>query len=63
MVSGAGHDAMELAKKFPTGLIFIPSKDGISHSKDEYSYEDDIIKGTEVLYDSILLIDKESKLH
>jgi len=62
MVSGAGHDSMELAKIVPTGLLFIPSKDGISHSKDEYSYEDDIIKGTEILLDSILLIDKESKL-
>lgn len=62
MVSGAGHDAMELAKKFPTGLIFIPSKDGISHNKDEYSFDNDIITGTEVLLDSILLIDKESKL-
>jgi acetylornithine deacetylase/succinyl-diaminopimelate desuccinylase-like protein len=58
MVSGAGHDAMEFAKKFPTGLIFIPSKDGISHNKEEYSFDNDIITGTEVLLDSILCIDK-----
>lgn len=58
MVSGAGHDSMELAKKVPTGMIFIPSKDGISHSKDEYSTEEDIIKGTEVLLETILLFDE-----
>lgn len=60
MVSGAGHDAMEFAKKIPTGLIFIPSKDGISHNKEEYSFDNDIITGTEVLLDSILCIDNET---
>lgn len=35
MPSGAGHDAMNMAKHCPTGLIFVPSKDGLSHHPDE----------------------------
>ena len=58
MYSGAGHDAMEMAKRTPSGLIFIPSKDGISHSKEEYSLEDDIANGSEVLLNLILEMDK-----
>lgn len=58
MFSGAGHDAMEIAKKVPTGLIFIPSRDGISHSKDEYSSLDDMVIGTQVLYEALIKADK-----
>lgn len=58
MYSGAGHDAMEFAQFVDTGMIFIPSKDGISHSKREFSYEDDIVRGTEVLFGVLTEIDK-----
>jgi hydantoinase/carbamoylase family amidase len=37
MASGAGHDAMNMAKLCPTGLIFVPSRDGLSHHPDEYT--------------------------
>lgn len=37
MPSGAGHDAMNLAKQYPTGMIFIPSQAGLSHHKNEYT--------------------------
>ena len=37
MPSGAGHDAQEMAQICPIGMIFIPSKNGISHSPKEYS--------------------------
>jgi hydantoinase/carbamoylase family amidase len=37
MPSGAGHDAMNMAKLCPTGLIFIPSKNGLSHNPKEYT--------------------------
>ena len=37
MVSGAGHDAMIMAGLVPSGLLFVPSKEGVSHSPDEYT--------------------------
>lgn len=49
MNSGAGHDAQIFAKKIPACMIFVPSKDGISHSYKEYTSRDDIKKGFEVL--------------
>jgi allantoate deiminase len=35
MVSGAGHDAMMIAGRVPTGMLFVPSRGGISHSPEE----------------------------
>lgn len=49
MISGAGHDAMYLAQRFPTCMIFIPSKDGVSHHPDEYSEFEDILLGANLL--------------
>lgn len=49
MVSGAGHDAMNVQEVAPTGLLFVPSEDGISHSPREYTAAEDIRKGTKVL--------------
>lgn len=54
MPSGAGHDAMNMAKRYPTGMIFVPSKDGISHNKDEYTSIDDMMNGVLVLKEEIL---------
>ena len=59
MYSGAGHDAMNLAGILPTGMIFIPSKDGVSHSEKEYSSMEAIGKGTQTLYQMIKKIDRE----
>ncbi|MBW2185295.1 MAG: Zn-dependent hydrolase [Deltaproteobacteria bacterium] len=50
MPSGAGHDAMHFAPIVPTGLIFIPSIQGISHNPEEKSTMTDIINGTELLF-------------
>lgn len=49
MPSGAGHDAMHWAEAVPTGMIFIPCRDGISHNPAEFAEMDDIVKGAEVL--------------
>jgi acetylornithine deacetylase/succinyl-diaminopimelate desuccinylase-like protein len=54
--SGAGHDAQVLAKKVPTAMIFVPSKDGRSHRPDEYSAPEDICNGAEVLLRTILTL-------
>lgn len=50
MPSGAGHDAMNFAAIAPTGLIFIPSIQGISHNPNEKSTMADIANGTELLF-------------
>lgn len=49
MNSGAGHDAQIFATEVPTCLFFIPSKDGISHCKEEYTSVEDLGVGFEVL--------------
>ena len=49
MSSGAGHDAMHWAEVAPTGMIFIPCRDGISHNSVEFAAMDDIVAGAEVL--------------
>lgn len=49
MVSRAYHDALFMARICPTGMIFIPCKDGISHRPDEYSKPEDIACGVKVL--------------
>jgi hydantoinase/carbamoylase family amidase len=54
MQSGAGHDAMNMLELGPTGLVFIPSKDGISHNPNEHTELDDILHGIDVLESAIL---------
>jgi N-carbamoyl-L-amino-acid hydrolase len=56
--SGAGHDAQEMARIAPMGMIFIPSKDGVSHAPNEYSSPEDIANGANVLLQVILNLDK-----
>ncbi|MBO8162162.1 MAG: Zn-dependent hydrolase [Brevibacillus sp.] len=54
MSSGAGHDAMNMAKLCPTGLIFVPSTDGLSHHPDEYTAMEDIAAGVALLEEEIM---------
>ncbi|NNF04748.1 MAG: M20 family metallo-hydrolase [Rhodothermales bacterium] len=56
MISGAGHDAQILNSVCPSGMIFIPSRGGISHSPDEFSTDDDLVAGANVLLGSILAL-------
>jgi N-carbamoyl-L-amino-acid hydrolase len=55
--SGAGHDAQDMAKIGPMGMIFIPSVDGISHSPREFSRPEDIANGANVLLHAVLALD------
>jgi len=57
MPSGAGHDAQKMANITKIGMIFIPSIGGISHSPKEFSRQDDIANGVNVLLHTILKID------
>lgn len=56
--SGAGHDSMVFAQQWPTGMIFLPNRDGLSHHPDEYISPQDLKNGAEVLYDTIRKIDE-----
>lgn len=51
--SGAGHDAMNAANVTPTGMIFIPSEGGISHSPNEFTNKDDLFAGVRVLEETL----------
>lgn len=51
MTSGAGHDAQMMARVAPTAMVFVPSKDGISHSPAEFTANSDLIAGANVLLD------------
>jgi len=57
MPSGAGHDAQEIADLCPIGMIFIPSRDGISHSPREFSKPEDITNGANVLLQALMRLD------
>jgi beta-ureidopropionase / N-carbamoyl-L-amino-acid hydrolase len=61
MVSGAGHDAQLLANMCPTAMIFVPSRDGISHSPDEYSSPEDLERGANVLLHAALKLAKQKE--
>ena len=52
--SGAGHDAQMFAPNCPTAMIFVPSKDGISHNVKEFTEKKHIQAGANVLLKMIL---------
>jgi N-carbamoyl-L-amino-acid hydrolase len=58
MPSGAGHDAQDMARLGPVGMIFIPSVAGISHSPREFSHPTDIANGANVLLHTLLKLDR-----
>jgi N-carbamoyl-L-amino-acid hydrolase len=54
IVSGAGHDAIYMASVAPSGMIFVPCEDGISHNEIENATPDDIAAGCQVLLNAML---------
>lgn len=60
MPSGAGHDAQNMARLGPAGMIFIPSRGGISHSPLEFSSPQDITNGADVLLRTVLELDRSA---
>jgi len=58
MPSGAGHDAQDMARLGPVGMIFVPSVSGISHSPREFSHPEDIANGANVLLHTLLKVDR-----
>jgi len=57
MPSGAGHDAQDMTHVAPTGMIFVPSVGGISHSPKEFTSSEDMANGATVLLRTVLAID------
>ncbi|MCW3011356.1 MAG: Zn-dependent hydrolase [Solirubrobacterales bacterium] len=53
MVSGAGHDAMNVGLYAPAGMLFVPSRAGVSHSPDEWTAVEDCELGARVLADAL----------
>ena len=60
MPSGAGHDAQDMARLGPVGMIFVPSVGGISHSPREFSQPEDIANGANVLLHTLLKLDRSA---
>jgi N-carbamoyl-L-amino-acid hydrolase len=56
--SAAGHDAQDMAKIAPTGMIFVPSRGGISHSPEEFTSKKDLANGANVLLHTVLSLDR-----
>lgn len=56
LASGAAHDGMQLVGLCPVGMIFIRSKNGVSHSPDEWSSKEDCEVGANVLYHTVLTL-------
>ena len=58
MPSGAGHDAQEIARIAPMGMIFVPSVGGISHSPREFTKPEDVANGVDVLLNAVVEADR-----
>lgn len=59
MPSGASHDANPMAHRLPIGMIFVPSKGGLSHCGEEWSAPEELALGAETLYQTVLALDQE----
>ena len=57
--SGAGHDAVQMARLGPIGMIFAPSRDGRSHCPEEWTKPEHVEAGAAVLLASLLELDQE----
>ncbi len=56
MPSGAGHDAQMMARVCPTGMIFVPSLDGLSHNPSEHTEPQDLVAGAQLLADTLIAL-------
>jgi hydantoinase/carbamoylase family amidase len=58
VVSGAFHDALNMGRLTEMAMIFIPSKDGVSHTPAEFTKFDQIVSGTKVLVETLVKVAK-----
>jgi N-carbamoyl-L-amino-acid hydrolase len=57
LASFAGHDAAQMAAIGPTGMIFVPSRDGRSHCPEEWTDPGDVVAGVQVLAEALVAAD------
>ena len=57
MNSGAGHDAMIFSRIWPTGMVFVPSRGGLTHHPDEFVSPEALAQGADVLYETFRALD------
>lgn len=62
MPSGATHDGNAMASLMPVGMIFVPSKNGVSHSPDEWTEWKDARVGFEILKETVKKLQREEKI-
>lgn len=60
LTSGAGHDAGVTARRIPTSVIFIPCRDGVSHSPAEWAEPEHLATGARVLAQAVIDVDVTS---
>ncbi|MGI6094022.1 MAG: Zn-dependent hydrolase [Lachnospiraceae bacterium] len=61
ILSGAGHDAMVIANLTPTGMLFVPSKNGRSHCPEEWTDYEQLQKGCETLLETLIALANEKE--
>ncbi len=54
MLSGAGHDAMQIARICPAGMVLVPSSRGISHAREEWTDPELAVPGIQALVDTVI---------
>ena len=54
IISGAGHDAVYMARVAPTAMVFVPCENGISHNEVENARPEDLAAGCDVLLQAIV---------
>lgn len=57
LTSGASHDTQQISHIVPSGMIFVPSRGGLSHVPEEFTSTDDLVRGTAALYAAMRRLD------
>lgn len=61
MLSGAGHDACQVSRRCPSAMIFTPTRNGMSHTPEEYCSPEDCVLGAQVLLGAVLRYDANTQ--
>src|SRR5262245_66591083 len=63
VVSGAGHDAASLAATVPAGMLFVPSRGGVSHPPEERTDDEHVVTGAQALLEAVAEVSKGNGIH
>ena len=59
MMSGAGHDSVFTSMRIPTSMIFVPCRNGVSHTPDEFTSAEDCATGASVILQAVVRYDRK----